>query len=140
MNDIARELTKAKNSYLQSGDLSSSVPKQAWENLRRDLKEVVANRDATGEMRKLDKSYSELVKEKKALIKLRGKQLDPKEPGFIRSALQQVPLAGRLAKGKPSTATQRLTRRRPLRETAKKGLVQLGVGQALANQQGQERR
>jgi len=140
MNDIARELTKAKNSYLASGDLSSSIPKQAWENLRRDLKDAIANRDATGEMRKLDKDYSQMVNEKKALIKLKGKRVRQKKEGFVKGLLREVPGAGLVLPKTTSTATMRLRRKRPLRETARKGLMQVGVGQGLANQQGQGKR
>jgi len=139
MKDIAREIGKAKSSYLQSGDLSSSIPKQAWENLRRDMKDAIANRDATGIIRKEDKKYSQLMNEKKALIKLKGKSVNKKKEGFVKGLLREVPGAGLVLPKTTSTATMRLKRRRPLRETARKGLTQVGVGTALANQQGQEK-
>ncbi len=138
INDVARKIGQAKSSYLQSGELSSSIPKQAWENLRRDLKDVVGERDVTGEMRTLDKDYSKLANEKKALIKLKGKRVPLKKEGLIKGLLKEIPGSGFVLSNNPSTATMRLRRRRPLQETARQGLMQVGAGMALSNQLGQE--
>ena len=59
---------------------------------------------------------------------------------MIKGLLREIPGSGYVLPKTTSTASQRLRRRRPLKETAKKGIVQVGVGQALSNQQGQEQK
>lgn len=138
LKETARRISPISDAYNSSLELSAKKQGRLWENIRRDLNDVARERDATGKLKPLDKSLSQLEKEKVALRALKGKTVKGKKEGFVKGLLREIPGSRFVMPKTPSTATSKLKRRRPLQQTAQKGAQQLGVGMALSNQQGRE--
>ena len=92
INDVARKLGEVSKSFTNTGDLSTQTTKVAMENLRKGLKDLVANRDVTGEVRKLDKTFNKLKDQQKALTILSKNKKAPlkKKGGLVRKTLANV--------------------------------------------------
>jgi len=138
LNNIKRDLRQTIN--YNALDPFAAVAKEtrgaASQSIMRQVEEAAKKLGIKG-VPELNKQMGTKITARDVLESINDKTVKSKKAGLIRRGARLVPLAGRLVKEKPSTATQRLARKRRLRETARKGLVQLGVGQALANQQGQ---
>lgn len=91
VNNLARLHGNDLNAFNMNGQLSSGLGKQAAENTRKGLKELVGQLDATGASRNIDGEISKLLNVKKLLLKLHNKPVvATKTGGLLKEVSQDV--------------------------------------------------
>jgi uncharacterized protein (UPF0297 family) len=139
VNDIKRDIRQAINfdAVDPFGTIAKEAKANAGQSLMKQVEEAAAKAGIKG-VPELNKKIGTNIEAQKLLNALNDKTVKAKKEGLIKGLLREVPGANFVMPRTPSTATSRLKRRRPLRETAKRGLVQTSVGMGLSNQLGQE--
>lgn len=103
INDLARRHGKDLNAFNASGELSSGLSKQAAENTRSGLKELVGTLDKSGKSRALDKDMSEKLKvlslAKDAQTKIQNFKNKAEKVGLLRKAGAKIGKVADLASG-----------------------------------------
>lgn len=142
LNDIKRDVRKALN--FDAIDPTSTLPKEARYLAGQSLMEQVetaAKQAGINEVRDINRKLGNQLTALDILEDLDGRAIksgSKPSDSLIKSVGKTIPgvegLIDYASRGVPSTATKRLRDKRPLRETGRKGLAQLGGGLALSGQ------
>lgn len=143
LNDIKRDVRKAINfdAIDPTGTLANEAQLSAGQSLMRQVEEAAKKAGVEG-VGDLNKKMGEELTALKLLEHLGdGKAIKAGPPSLMGAAANTATLGFakplvdyRLSKVGPSTPTTKLKNKRPLGETGRKGLVQLGTGLALSGQ------
>ena len=140
LNDIKRDVRRAINfdAIDPTGTLAKEAQLSASQSLMKQVEDAAKKAGVEG-VADINKRMGESLTALKLIEHLGdGKVIKSGPPGLIKSLSKETPIVSGLVdyatKGAPSTPTTRLKRKRPLRETARRGLVQLGAGMALSGQ------
>lgn len=140
LNDIKRDVRKAINfdAIDPTGTLAKEAQMSAGQSLMKQVEDAAEKAGIKG-VADINKRMGEGLTAMKLLEHLGdGKAIKSGPPGLVKSLSKETPIVSGLVdyatKGAPSTPTTRLKRKRPLRETGRQGLVQLGTGLALSGQ------
>ena len=145
LNEIKRDVRQAINfdAIDPTGTLAKQAKFDAGQSLMRQVEEA-AKKKGIKTVGELNKKMGTELQALDVLEFLNGRPIKAgsTKDGLIKSVAKTIPgvegVVDYASRGIPSTPTRRLKSKSPLRETGKKGLVQLGTGMALSNQLGSE--
>lgn len=144
LNDIKRDVRKAINfdAIDPTGTLAKEAQLSAGQSLMKQVEDAAKKAGVEG-VGELNMKMGEQLTALKLLEHLGdGKAIKSGPPGLAKSLAKETPIVSGLVdyvtRGAPSTPTSQLKRKRPLRETGRKGLVQMGAGLGLSGQYQQE--
>jgi hypothetical protein len=140
LNAIKRDIRSAINfdAVDPTGTLAKQAKFDAGQSLMRQVEEAAKKAGVEG-VKDLNNAMGTKLTALDILDHLGdGKAIKSGPDGLVKSLSKETPIVAGLvdyaSRGVPSTPTTRLARKRPLPETARKGLVQLGAGLGLSGQ------
>lgn len=145
LNDIKRDVRKAINfdAIDPTGTLAKEAKFEAGQSLMKQVEEA-AKKAGIKEVKDLNQQMANNITAKDILefLDQRPIKAGGVKNGLVTSVAKTIPgvegLVDYATRGAPLTPTNRLKSRRPLPETGRKGLAQLGGGLALSGQLSQE--
>lgn len=141
LNDIKRDIREAINfdAVDPFGTIAKKAKADAGSSLMKQVEEAAEKAGIKG-VPELNRQMGTELTALNILKSINKKAVKTQKEGLLKSALREIPGSRFVMPKTPSTATSRLKRRRPLRQTARKGLMQVGTGLALSNQQSSEQK
>ena len=133
LNAIKRDIRSAINfdAIDPTGTLAKQAKFDAGQSLMKQVEDAAKKAGVKG-VKDLNQSMGEKLTALDIIEHLGdGKVIKAGPPGLVKSLSKETPIVSGLVdyatRGAPSTPTTRLKRKRPIKETARKGLVQLGA-------------